>query len=253
MSPMDSIFSLHQQTALVTGAGRGLGRQISIALAEAGAAVALSGRSQAPLRELQDVLTKDGARAATFTWDVTDLNRAESVFDEVRESLGPVSILVNNAGYQVEAPASELDLNDWSAVIATNLSGLFASCRAFLRQGSPGSIINIASIASAVGIRSQSAYTASKSGVAGLTRALALEAAPLGIRVNALAPGYFRTEMPEEVLSNPARRDSLLRRIPLGRVAEVREIGPPVVFLASSASDYMTGAVLYFDGGFTAQ
>ena len=205
---MNSSYSLHEQVALVTGAGRGLGRQISIALAEAGAAVALSGRNPAPLRELQQVLTKDGARAATFAWDVTDLKRAEAVFDEVREALGPVSILVNNAGYQVEAPARDLELDDWSAVIATNLSGVFASCRAFIRQGSPGSIINIASIASAVGLRSQSAYTASKSGVAGLTRALALEGAPLGIRVNALAPGYFRTAMPEEVLSDPARRES---------------------------------------------
>jgi NAD(P)-dependent dehydrogenase (short-subunit alcohol dehydrogenase family) len=250
---MESSFSLDGQVALITGAGRGLGRQIAIALSEAGATVALTGRSEAPLRELQSILNRDGGRAATFEWDVKDLPRAEVVFKEVRESLGPVSILVNNAGYQFEAPAQDTDLDSWLEVINTNLSAVFASCRAFLRQGSPGSIINIASIGSAIGIRSQSAYTASKSGVVGLTRTLALEAAPLGIRVNALSPGYFRTEMPEQLLSDPARRDSLLRRIPLGRVADVHEIGPPVLFLASSASAYMTGAVLYFDGGYTSQ
>ena len=250
---MDSPFDLRDQVALVTGAGRGLGREIAIALADAGATLALTGRSMEPLEALKSTLTGGGARAATFEWDLTDLQRAEAVFEEVRASLGPVSVLVNNAGVQVEAPARELELNQWTAVIETNLSGVFASCRAFLRQGLPGSIVNIASIASAVGMRSHSAYTASKSGVAGLTRALALEGASLGIRVNALAPGYFRTDMPEEALSDPARRDSLLRRIPLGRVAEVSEIGPPVVFLASRASSYMTGSILYFDGGYTAQ
>jgi NAD(P)-dependent dehydrogenase (short-subunit alcohol dehydrogenase family) len=256
MSPAPEAFDLTGQVALVTGAGRGLGVEAALALGRAGALVVVTGRSPDGVNRTCSLITDYGGRALAMILDVNDEQAIEQVMTETVAQSGRLDVLVNNAGVEHEATALATSVADWSRVLDTNLRGTFLCTQKFASATDsthPRSVINLSSITATAAVKGQAAYCASKAGVEGLTRALALEFAPLDIRVNALAPGYFLTDMPSLVANDPELAPRVLRKIPLRRFGAVAEIGGPIVFLASSASSYMTGATLHFDGGYTAQ
>jgi NAD(P)-dependent dehydrogenase (short-subunit alcohol dehydrogenase family) len=255
MSVLDA-FRLSGSVALVTGAGRGLGAVGACALAEAGGHVVLAGRDEGALTSTASRITHAGGTSSTVRLDVSDPASVTVAFASAIEQHGRIDILVNNAGVQEQARVGELSDSQWDWVIDVNLTGAFRCSREFVRHAHDSrsrSIINITSFAGVAGLHSLSAYCASKGGLEAMTRALAVELAGSGIRVNALAPGYALTEMPAEVVQDAELNRRILRRIPLRRMAEPAEIGPPLVFLASAASSYMSGATLHFDGGYSAQ
>jgi NAD(P)-dependent dehydrogenase (short-subunit alcohol dehydrogenase family) len=247
-------FGLWGKRIVVTGASGGLGRAVSLSLGEAGADLVLLARDGDRLEETKESIASGIVSAVSVaTVDITRPDAVEEVFARVTKEWPP-DVLVNCAGQERESLAIDLSDADWRSVLDANLSGTFYCCRAFGRVAGEGSaIVNFASIAATVGVPTQSAYCASKGGVAALTRALALEFAPRGIRVNAIAPGYFSMGMPSRILSDSEARSRLIRRIPLGRLGEGDDIGPVALFLASEASRFMTGTVLYLDGGYTAR
>ncbi len=253
---MPDVFDLTGKTALVTGGGTGLGRAMALALAEAGADVVLAARRMEKLEAAAEEIRALGRRAAAVGLDVTDPASVEASVARAEEALAPVDILVNNSGISGEGWAAELPLERWEQVMATNLRGAFLMCQAvgrgmIARQG--GVIVNVASVAGVVGVRMLSAYSASKAGLIQLTRSLALEWARYGVRVNALAPGYFLTDINRELFASEAGERLIRGHIPMGRVGQPRELAGAVVFLASEASSFMTGAALVVDGGQSAQ
>ena len=250
--PLANRFRLDGRTALVTGASRGLGAAMAHALAEAGAHVALHASRQHD-RGAADALAKNcGVLTASVTADLSLPDAAERLIADATAALGPVDILVNNAGIIRRAPAEEHPDSDWDEVIAVNLTSTFRLCRAagrsMLQRGS-GKIINIASLLSFQGGIRVPAYAAAKGGVAQLTKALANEWASRGVNVNAIAPGYMRTDNTRPLFDDPARYKDITARIPAGRWGEPDDLAGAVVFLASAASDYIHGHVLIVDGG----
>ncbi len=254
MSVLDQ-FRLDGRVAVVTGGGGGLGSSTAEALAEAGARVIVVGRSQDVLVKTVDRITGAAGMADHRVTDVSDEADVGDLFDWVEHEYGPVDVLVNNAAVADEAAFVDVTVADWDRVLNINARGVFLASRALARQEHSGtrSIINVSSLAASVGVKNQAAYSASKGAVTSLTRALAIELAVSSIRVNALAPGYFHTDMPAQVLAHERARDALLRRIPQRRVPDPREIGPSMVYLASDASAFMTGSTIHLDGGYTAQ
>lgn len=245
-------FDLTGKCALVTGGGTGLGRAMALALAEAGSDVAIAARRMAPLEATAADIEKRGRKALTLSLDVTDEASVRQAVAEAERGIGPPDILVNNSGVSGAGWAAGLSLAEWDRVQATNLRGAFLMCQAvgrgMIARGG-GSIINIASVAGLVGVKMLAAYGASKGGLIQLTRTLALEWARNGVRVNALAPGYILTDFNREMFSSDAGRRMIQTHIPLGRVGEPSDLRGAVVFLASDASRFMTGAVLTLDGG----
>ncbi len=245
-------FRLDGLVALVTGAGRGLGAAMARALGEAGADVALLDRDTPPRVTEREILETSRVRTACLTADLSDRKAADGVIPATLDALGRLDILVNNAGIIRRAPADAYSDDDWDAVIETNLSAVFRLCRSaaphMLRRGS-GKIINVASLLSFQGGITVPAYTAAKSGVAGLTRALSNEWAGRGVNVNAIAPGYMVTDNTKPLVEDPARFKQITERIPAGRWGSPDDLGGAVVFLASRASDYVHGHVLVVDGG----
>ena len=243
------------RTALVTGAFGGLGRHFAQVLAAHGAKVALAGRRIELGRDVAAELGAAVARPAdvrAYAMDVTDAASVADAISEISAELGAPQIVVNNAGTVARAPSLELSEADWQAVIDVNLSGVFrvaqASAREMVRTGTRGTIVNIASILG-LRVRTQvAAYVASKSAVVQLTHALALEWAEHGIRVNAIAPGYFETDINRDLLRSPTGQ-AIVARIPQQRVGQLAELDGPLLLLASDASSYMTGAVIPVDGG----
>jgi 2-deoxy-D-gluconate 3-dehydrogenase len=250
-------FSLRGRAALVTGAARGLGRAMALALAEAGADIAAV--DVEPLGALAEAVEGRGAHCATRTQDLGALTpeAAAGLMAWSREELPGVAVLVNNAGIIRRAPAVDAAAEDWHAVIGLNLSAPFflsqAFARALLRDGRPGSIVNVVSMNSFTGGLQVPAYTASKHGLLGLTRALANEWTEHGIRVNGIAPGYMTTDLTVALRGDEARYESLRARMPMGRWGEPDDLAGAVVFLASDASAYVSGAVVPVDGGFLAR
>jgi gluconate 5-dehydrogenase len=243
-------FSLAGRVAVVTGGARGIGFAVATALARAGAAVALLGREAAALDAAVARLEAESLRAVGFGADVnvgTDLGRA---FDAVISALGRIDILVNNAG--VEQVCASLDVTEsvWDRIVGTNLKGAFFAAQAAARRMTDGGcILNVCSLTSEVGIPGAAPYGASKSGLAGLTRALAVEWAPRGIRVNGLGPGYFRTALTEPFYQDEDWQRRMLSKIPLARFGRLEDLGGAAVFLCSDAAAYVTGHILYVDGG----
>jgi len=247
-------FDLQGRVALVTGAGSGIGQAIAVGLASAGAEVALVYRTSA--EETAAQVRGLGRVARTYAADLATADAADlrALVDQVRADFGRLDIVVNNAGCITVASAQELSTQAWQQDVHINLTSTFLLSQAAVHgfAGSPGSIINIASVLSFQGSSHVAAYTAAKSGVAGLTRALAVEWAPLGIRVNAVAPGYVRTAMTARLLEDNDLRAPIDARIPMGRWADPQDIAGPVTFLASDAAGYVTGVVLPVDGGWLA-
>lgn len=244
-------FSLKGKTALVTGSSRGLGAGIAIALAEAGAKVAIHGSNAVPEITRQH-LTEMGADHFAVVGDVSDASVCSRLIDEVVEHFGAIDILVNNAGTIRRAPALEHSDEDWQTVIDTNLSSVFRltkhAGKHMMAQGS-GKVINIASMLTFQGGVFVPSYAAAKGGVGQLTKAFANEWAAKGINVNAIAPGYMATDNTEALRANPERSRQIMERIPAGRWGSPEDLAGAAVFLASSASDYMHGHVLVVDGG----
>ncbi|MDH4109690.1 MAG: glucose 1-dehydrogenase [Gammaproteobacteria bacterium] len=249
---MDS-FRVDGKLALVTGAGSGLGRQFALTLAEAGATVALAARRRDKLEETAALVAGAGGKALCLELDVTDSSSIAACFDELKAVAGAPDILVNNAGVARQAFLTEMTEEDWDAVLDTNLKGVFlvgqAAARAMIDAKKPGSIVNIASILGLRVSKSLASYIAAKSGVINLTRAMALELSHFGIRVNALAPGYFVTEINERQFRHPEAHEFVRKQVPMGRVGQLAEIGGPLLLLASDAGSYMTGSILTVDGG----
>jgi 2-deoxy-D-gluconate 3-dehydrogenase len=252
---MLEFLKLNGKVAIVTGASRGLGRAMALALAEAGADVALAARSKPDLEETAHQIEKLGRKALAVTTDVTVFSQVEALVAETISTLGRLDILVNNSGVASVGPLAELAPEEWSRIITTNLTGVFNGCRAaaprLIAQHS-GKVVNIASVLGAVGLSGYTAYSASKGGVIALTRTLGIEWARHNVQVNAIAPGWFVTDINAAAFANEKIRERILRDIPMRRTGKIEEIGVLAVYLASPASDFMTGQVLFLDGGSTA-
>ena len=243
------LFRLDGRVALITGAASGLGASIATALAQAGAQVAVHGNRRAAT----DTAAAIGTSAAAFQADLGDTGGAEKLFAEVKQRFGRVDIVVNNAGTIHRDAAEEFKLEDWQRVLQVNLTSVFQLSqlvgRDMLARNSGGKIINIASLLSFQGGIRVPAYSASKGGVAQLTKALANEWAVHNIQVNAIAPGYFATTNTEALQADPVRNRQILERIPAGRWGKPEDLAGAAVYLASAASNYVTGTVLTVDGG----
>jgi 2-deoxy-D-gluconate 3-dehydrogenase len=250
-------FKLDGRSALVTGAGQGLGQALAVGLAEAGADVAVL--DVVSLDETQEQISSQGRKCHVLSYDLgkTNAEVAGEIISECASELGRLDILVNNAGIIRRAPALEFGEEDWEDVVKINLSSLWylsqAAARRFIEQAGGGKIINLASVLSFSGGIVVPSYAATKGAVANLTRALANEWASLGINVNAIAPSYFSTSMTSALRSDAERADPLLARIPAGRWGEPEDLKGAVVFLASDASDYVHGATIPVDGGWLAR
>ena len=246
---------LDGKVAVVTGASRGLGRAMALGLAEAGADVVVVSRTMEALETLAEEIRALGQRGLPVRADVTDRDEVGNMVRRTMEAFGKIDILVNNAGTIFRAAAEEYPEEAWDRVLEVNLKGVFLCCQAVgkvMIAQRRGKIINIGSLLSAIGVPLIPAYAASKGGVRQLTKALAVEWAPYNIHVNAIGPGYFRTELTEALQKDEERAAWILRRTPLGRWGVPEDLKGPVVFLASDASDYITGQMLYVDGGWLA-
>jgi len=244
------------RVALVTGAGRGLGAAIAEALAGAGAAVACAARAAAAGQATADAIRSRGGKAVAVALDVTRSEAVTAAVAETARVLGDVDVLVNNAGVVLDRPTLEVSDADWDTVLTTNLTAMFRLARAvapaMIARGH-GKIVNTASMLSFQGGINVPGYTASKSAIAGLTKALANEWASAGLNVNAVAPGYVATANTEAIRDDAERSESILARIPAGRWAQAADIAGAVLFLSSRASDYVNGAILPVDGGWLAR
>ena len=247
------LFSLPGKVAVVTGASRGIGGALASALAHAGAAVALLGRDAQALSVAQAALAAQGHAVMHVTADVSVNSSIDAAFDTVLGSMSRIDILINNAG--IEEPCASLDVTEalWDRIVDTNLKGAFFCAQAAARRmPHGGSILNVCSLTSEVGIPGAAPYGASKSGLAGLTRTLATEWAAKGIRVNGIGPGYFRTALTESFYQDEQWQRAMLQRIPQRRFGRVDDLGGTAVFLCSDAAAYITGQILYVDGGYMA-
>lgn len=245
-------FKLRGKVALVTGGNRGLGQGMAIALAQAGAEVAVTSRSGEAVDTLA-AIEQTGQRGASFAADFSDPAQGPELVSRVVAELGRLDILVNNAGTIRRTPALEYSADDWQFVLDVNLNSVWtlsqAAARQMVQQGDGGKIINIASLLSFQGGITVPAYTAAKHALAGLTKALANEWAPLGINVNAIAPGYMATDNTEALRNDPTRARQILERIPVGRWGKPEDMAGAVVFLSSTAASYVHGQILAVDGG----
>jgi NAD(P)-dependent dehydrogenase (short-subunit alcohol dehydrogenase family) len=248
-------FDLTGRNAVVIGASRGLGRRMALALAGAGANLVVASRSLAPLQAVAEEIKTLGRQALAVECDVTKVVEIERLLAAAIDGFSRVDILVNAAGAIVRKPSHQITEMDWDMVIDVNLKGMLFACKVFgshmMRNGG-GKIINIGSLTSAIAFPERTLYAISKAGVVALTKALALEWARYKINVNAIGPGYFETELTIPLLRNEEWKRRLLQKIPLGRIGQPEDLDGITVFLASSASDYVTGQIFFIDGGFLA-
>ncbi|NEV01686.1 SDR family NAD(P)-dependent oxidoreductase [Bradyrhizobium uaiense] len=250
---MSDLFDVSKEIILITGASQGLGRQFARVLAAHGAAVVLAARQTAKLKSLADEIKAKGGRAAAVQMDVADISGIAKALDAAEAALGPVSVLINNAGIAIEKLSTEQTEADWDAVVNANLKGAYflatELARRMILRKQPGNIVNVASVLGQGVLKAVSPYAISKAGMIQGTKAMALELAGNNIRVNALAPGYIDTEMNHDFWSTPAG-ERLAKRIPQRRVGAESDLDGAIMLLASNASRYMTGTVVTVDGGF---
>jgi len=248
------IFDLKGKTAMVTGSTRGLGEVSAKALAGAGADIAVCGRSVADLKRVVDEIRKLGRKAEGFAIDVTSKQSVSEAAERILETFGRIDILVNNAGVNFRVPVLEFPEEEWDRVISTNLKGYFLVAQAVvpqMLQNGYGKVINMSSILGTVGLPNQVAYASSKGGVDQMTKVMAIEWASQGVRVNAIGPTYFETELVTQIRNDPERFNFINDRTPMGRWGYLPELEGAVIFLASPASDFITGQTIYVDGGWT--
>jgi NAD(P)-dependent dehydrogenase (short-subunit alcohol dehydrogenase family) len=247
-------FSLKNKVALVIGGSSGIGREIALGYQEAGARVVVLGKTPRKVDEVEDLLRKADPQAMGYAEDVTDTARLEAVIEEVAAAHGKLDVLVNSQGVTLIQPSENFTPEQYDLVVDTNLRSVFFAClaagRHMLARGE-GSIINIGSVASLIGLQKSAPYTVSKHGVLGLTRTLGAEWAPRGVRVNAIAPGYFLTDLNRDKMA-PERKAMAVRRTPMERFGELGELVGAAVFLASPAASYVTGEIIRVDGGYLA-
>lgn len=247
------MFTLSGKTALITGGSRGLGQAMAIGLAEAGAKVIVTSRTLASLEETISLIERGDGEVEALELDVESVSDMKTKIAAASSAHGAIDVLINNAGYEQVCPSLDIDEVLWDKINNVNLKGAFfcaqEAARSMVTQGS-GSIINVCSLTSFVGVPTAVPYGSSKSGLLGMTRALATEWAPKGIRVNGIAPGYFRTELTDAFYENEEWQQAMLGKIPLGSFGDANDLKGAVVFLASSASQYITGQCLAIDGGF---
>lgn len=246
-------FSLEGTVSLVTGGARGLGYGIAKGLASAGSDLVLVDRSTGELEEARETLSRDtGRRVVAIPADVTRLEEIEATTGKALDAFGRIDTLVNNAGINIRKPFLEVTPEEFDRVMAVNLRAVFffgQKAAAHMARRGSGAIINIASLSSKIGLHNISIYGAAKGGVFSLTKGMAIELAPSGVRVNAIAPGYFRTRLTEAVFEDPARAQWVVSRIPMGRYGMPEDLAGTAVYLASKASRYVTGEVVFVDGG----
>lgn len=249
-------FRVDNKVALITGGSKGVGYGMAEALGDYGATVVIASRGAEDLEVAVNSLVDRGIQAKGFTVDVTDKSKIESLVNKVVEEFGSIDILINNAGMNIRKPLVEIEEEDWAKVIATNLTGMFLVGQAVAKQmikQKTGKIINVSSILGTIGLPMQTSYAASKGGINQVTKVWANELAAYNINVNAIGPSYIKTPMTEEWLSDPSRHEEFVESTLLKRVGELEDLIGPVVFLASSASSYITGQILNVDGGWTAK
>ncbi len=248
-------FRLDGRLALVTGSSAGIGLALARALGEAGAAVVLNGRDAGRLAQAEALLRGEGLTVHARAFDVTDAGAVQAAVDGIEREIGPIDILFNNAGMQRRMPLHEFPPADWSELMRTNVDSVFlvgqAVARHMIGRGR-GKIINTCSVQSELGRPNIAPYMASKGAVKMLTKGMAIDWGPHGLQVNGLGPGYFKTELTEKLVADPAFTAWLTNRTPSRRWGDVQELAGAAVFLASSASDFVNGHVLYVDGGVTA-
>ena len=248
-------FSLENKKAVVIGASRGLGKRMALILAEAGADVVVCSRCLEPLQKVAEEIRGVGREAYAIKCDITDISEIERLHRSVMEKFSRVDILINVAGTTIRKPSTEITEEDWEKVARVNLKGMLFACRVFgksMIENGGGKIINIASLNSFMALPRRTLYTITKTGVLGLTRSLAVEWGKYNINVNAIAPGYFLTEMTKPLFENRKWKEKLFQRIPFGRIGTPEDLDGAVIFLCSRASDYITGETLLVDGGFMA-
>ena len=248
--------SLHGKTAIVTGGSKGIGSAMALGLGHQGADVAIVSRNVAEGEQIAAQIRAMGRHALAIACDVTNKASVDAMVQKAMDAFGHIDILINNAGMNIRKPVIEVEESDWDTVLDTNLKGIFLVAQSVGQKMIPqkkGKIINIASIAAAVGLPNLAAYCASKGGIAQLTKVMALEWAEHNIQVNAVAPAYILTPMTQGLLENPERLNWILGMTPMGRLGTMEEVAGPVMFLASDWSNYVTGTVLMVDGGWTAR
>ena len=249
------IFDLSGRTALITGSSKGIGFGLARGLGQAGARVVLNGRSQTALDEAAVTLRSEGLAIETAAFDASDSAAVAAGVDSIEREVGPIDILINNAGMQFRSPLEEFPHEKWSALMRTNIDTAFFVGQAVARRMIPrgrGKIINIASVQSELARPGIAPYTATKGAIKQLTKGMCTDWARYGLQVNAIAPGYFRTELNQALVEDPIFSEWLAKRTPAGRWGDVEELVGAAIFLASDASSFVNGHMLYVDGGITA-
>jgi NAD(P)-dependent dehydrogenase (short-subunit alcohol dehydrogenase family) len=248
--------SLTGKIALITGGSRGLGRAMALSLSAAGATIALAARDAEKLASVKAEIEAAGGKAAAYVVDVVSEESVAKLQSDVSKELGPVQILINNAGVNIRKNVTDFTLEEWNKVLDTNLTSVFLLCRAFvpgMKGTGYGRILNMTSIMSHVSLPGRAAYSSSKAALLGLTRALALEVADQGITVNGISPGPFGTEMNTPLMQNPELNAQFVANIPVGRWGRVEEIGALATYLCSEDAGFITGTDILIDGGWTAK